>query len=272
MDDIFIRRLFSLDGKTAVVTGGAGGLGSSISQALLQGGAKVIIVSRNAETCEKAAQSLRKFGDCDGIVGDLSSEEETARLAENLGSRLNRLDILVNNAGATWGESFSKFPWKAWNRAFSVNVFGLFELTKRLKPLLAQSATPEYPARVINLGSVVGTIPLADNSYSYASSKAAVHHLTKILANELGKENITVNALAPGPFLSKMTAFALGTEAGQAAASEGIPLGRIGNPDDIAGAVLFLCGKAGAYINGAILPVDGGMHIKTQDHMYSLQP
>jgi NAD(P)-dependent dehydrogenase (short-subunit alcohol dehydrogenase family) len=172
--------------------------------------------------------------------------------------RTDRLDILVNNAGLSWGAELGSFPYHAWNRVLSVNVTGLFHLTQQLLPLLDAAATHEDPARVINLGSVMGTQPIADDAYSYTASKAAVHHLTRALAIELAARRITVNAFAPGPFQSRMTAFATGTDEQAANVGARVPLGRIGNPDDIAGATLYLCGRAGSYVTGAILPLDGG--------------
>lgn len=144
----------------------------------------------------------------------------------------------------------------------SVNVAGLFTLTRDLTPLLIDSATDADPARVINLGSVMGTQPAADGAYSYSASKAAVHHLTRILAEELAASHITVNAFAPGPFQSRMTAFATSHDAQVEKVGAGVPLGRIGGPDDVAGAAIYLCSRAGSYITGAILPIDGGLSVQ----------
>ncbi|MGL4313090.1 MAG: SDR family oxidoreductase, partial [Sphingomonas sp.] len=160
------------------------------------------------------------------------------------------------------------FPFKAWDGVMSVNVAGLFTLTRDLLPLLEKAATPDDPSRVVNVGSVMGTQPIGAGAYSYAASKAAVHHLTKILAHELAHRQITVNALAPGPFISRMTAFALGSETGQARAAEDSPMGRIGRPSDIMGCLLFLCGRGGAYTTGAILPVDGGISVDSGHKLF----
>jgi NAD(P)-dependent dehydrogenase (short-subunit alcohol dehydrogenase family) len=196
-----------------------------------------------------------------GIAGDISNESGVAALAEQIARQFPRLSILVNNAGKTWGAPLETFPHAAWENVFSVNVAGLFTLTQRLMPQLTAAATTDDPARIINLGSVMGSQPMGDGAYSYAASKAAVHHLTRILAKELAARRITVNALAPGVFDSRMTAFATRDAAQRTRVEQRVPLGRLGRPEDIAGAVLFLCGRGGAYVTGAILPIDGGVGV-----------
>jgi NAD(P)-dependent dehydrogenase (short-subunit alcohol dehydrogenase family) len=162
----------------------------------------------------------------------------------------------------TWGEPLETFPYKAWAKVLDVNVTGLFHLTRQLLPLLDAAATDADPARIINLGSVMGTQPIADGAYSYTASKAAVHHLTKTMATEFAERRITVNAFAPGPFQSRMTAFATGSDEGADKVGKRVPLGRIGAPSDIGAATLFLCGKGGSYVTGAILPLDGGQSVQ----------
>ena len=250
--------LFDLTGKTALVTGGTRGIGMMIAQGFLDAGARVAISSRKADACEAAQRELSAYGDVVAFPVDVSTEAGCQELAATATAHFPSLDILVNNAGATWGEPLETFPASAWDKVLDLNVKSPFFLTRALLPQLEQGATQDDPARVINIGSIDGLhVPRTGTTFSYATSKAAIHHLTRVLARELGPRAITVNAVAPGPFESKMMAWTL-REFGDAIAASS-PLGRIGRPDDMAGVAVFLASRAGSYVTGAVIPVDGGI-------------
>ncbi|MEM9270497.1 MAG: SDR family oxidoreductase [Pseudomonadota bacterium] len=261
----YLEDLFSLHGRTALVTGGATGLGAMLAEGLVRAGANVVIASRKLPACQKTADRLTAIGPgtAQAAQVDVADEADLVRFAAEIRTAHPKLDILINNAGVSWGAPFESFPHAQWARVMGVNVAAPFTLTRELLPSLKAAASPERPARVVNIGSIMGTAPVAEGAYSYTASKAAVHHLTRTLAGELAAEQITVNALAPGPFPSNMTAFATGTEAGAERVGRNVPLGRIGTPRDAAGAIVYLCSDAGAYISGAILPMDGGMSAAT---------
>jgi NAD(P)-dependent dehydrogenase (short-subunit alcohol dehydrogenase family) len=248
--------LFSISGKTALVTGGSRGIGLMIAEGFVRAGAKVYISSRKADVCAEVAESLSALGTCIALPADLSTEDECRRLATEVAEREPELHILVNNAGATWGAPIAEFDDAAWDRTLDLNVKGVFHLTKFLLPQLEAAGTLDDPARVINIGSIDGIqVPMLE-TYSYSASKAAVHQLTRHLAKRLAP-TITVNAVAPGPFESKMMAATL--EAFGDSIADSAPLKRIGRPDDMAGVAIFLASRAGAYLTGAIIPVDGGI-------------
>jgi NAD(P)-dependent dehydrogenase (short-subunit alcohol dehydrogenase family) len=251
-----VSDLFDIEGKTAVVTGGSRGIGLMIARGFVEAGAKVYISSRKADVCAEVAAELSQVGECVALPADLSTEDACRRLADRVAEREESLDILVNNAGATWGASLDTFDEAAWERVLSLNVKGVFHLTKFLVPLLEKAGTADEPARVINIGSIDGIHVPAMDTYSYSASKAAVHQLTRHLARRLAP-SITVNAIAPGPFESKMMAATL--DAFGDAIRATAPLRRIGRPDDMAGTAIFLASRAGAYLTGAIIPVDGGI-------------
>jgi len=237
--------LFDLTGKVAVVTGGTRGIGLMITRGLLAAGATVHASSRKPERVDGAHT----------LVADLSREDECVRLAAELGE--DRVHILVNNAGATWGAPLEEFPASGWDKVLDLNLKAPFFLTRAFLPLLEAAATEDDPARVINVGSIDGLRVPAVSNYSYSAAKAGVHHLTRVLAKELGPRRITVNAIAPGPFPSKMMAKILEDAGDEIAATS--PLGRIGREDDMAGAAIYLSSRAGAWLTGVVLPVDGGI-------------
>lgn len=264
--------LFDLSGKTALVTGGATGIGRMATEGLAAAGARVLIASRKADACEAVAREVNALGlpgKVEGFGGDVATEAGIDALVAEVKSRTDKLNILMNNAGRTWGAPMGEHPYDAWTKLLALNVTGMFHLTQALLPLLKAAATPQDPARVVNVGSVMGDIPKGTATYSYATSKGAVHHMTRVLSNDLAPQGITVNAIAPGPFVSKMTAFALATEKGQDQAAESVPLGRVGSPEDIAGALQYLCGRGGAYVSGAILPLSGGMQSNAPGNLFN---
>jgi NAD(P)-dependent dehydrogenase (short-subunit alcohol dehydrogenase family) len=249
--------LFDLTGKVAVVSGGTRGIGLMMARGLLQAGASVYISSRKPEACNAAVEELSKYGVVLSVPADLSREEECLRLAEEVGRSEEGVHILVNNAGANWGAPLEEFPAHGWDKVLDLNLKAPFYLTRAFLPLLEAAATADDPARVINVGSIDGLHVPTFPTYSYSASKAGLHQLTRVLARELGPRHITVNAVAPGPFESKMMAATLAAMGDEIAAAS--PLGRIGHPDDMAGVTVFLSGRGGAYITGAVIPVDGGI-------------
>jgi NAD(P)-dependent dehydrogenase (short-subunit alcohol dehydrogenase family) len=264
-DTLFdVAQLFSVRGKTALISGGSSGLGLIMAEALLRGGARVVIASRKQSRCDDAQAYLSAFGDCNAIAADMTVAEDRRALcvyvAELFGSR--GLGILVNNAGANWGANLADYPDDAFAKVMNTNVNAVFSLTRDLLPLLKRAATAADPARVVNIGSMDGLhVPIVQRvpTFAYSASKAALHHLTRALAVDLGPQHITVNAIAPGFFQSRMTDHVL-REFGSDIAADS-PMGRIGEPEEIAGALLYLVSRAGAYTNGIVLPIDGGTHI-----------
>ncbi len=252
-----MKDLFSVKGKVALVTGGSRGIGLMIARGFVENGVKTYISSRKKDVCDEVASELSKSGECISVPADLSSEEETQRLVKEISGREPALNILVNNAGANWGEAMANYPNKAWDKVLGLNVRSVFDLTRHCIPLLEKAATQEDPARVINIGSIDGIQIPALETYAYSASKAAVHQLSKVLASQLAAKKITVNAVAPGPFESQMMAETL-RNFGDAIINS-CPLKRIGTPEDMAGVAIYLSSRAGAYVTGTVIPVDGGM-------------
>lgn len=249
--------LFDIKGKVALVTGGASGIGLMIARGYVEAGARVYIASRKLDACEKVAAELSQAGDCQALGADLSTAEGCRTLAGQIAERESALHILVNNAGATWGAPLNDYPESGWDKVMNTNVRGVFFLTQALLPQLEAAASAEDPARVLNVGSIDGLKPPMLESYAYSASKAAVHQLTRHLAKRLAAQHITVNAIAPGPFQSRMMAATI--EAFEDVIVGMNPLGRLGRPEDMAGVAIYLASRAGSYVTGAVIPVDGGM-------------
>jgi NAD(P)-dependent dehydrogenase (short-subunit alcohol dehydrogenase family) len=255
-----VKHLFSVAGKVALVTGGSRGIGLMIARGYVENGATVYVSSRKKDVCDAVAAELSKVGSCHSLPADVASAAECTRLAAELATREPKLHILVNNAGTNWGAPMNEYPDDAWDKVLALNVKSIFHLTRACLPQLEAAATPADPARVINIGSIDGLrVPML-HTYAYSSSKAAVHHLTRVLAVELAAKHVTVNAVAPGPFESKMMAETLRSFGDAIRAS--CPLGRIGEPEDMAGIAIFLASRAGAYLTGTVIPVDGGITVR----------
>ena len=271
-DKLDLQTLFALDGKVALVTGGSRGIGYMIAQGLLQAGAKVYITARNADVCQQSADELRQYGVCMAHPADITAADARQKLFRQIEDTDGRLDILVNNAGTAWGDTYEDYAEDAFDKVLKLNVGTVFAMTRDFTPLLDNAASEGDPARVINIGSIDGLhIPRVHGvgTYAYTASKAAVHHLTRHLAVELGSRFITVNAVAPGFFPSKMTE-RIFEHFGENLKKNSL-LGRVGEPEDIAGVAIFLCSRAGAYVDGAVIPVDGGT-IVNQRHVSEAKP
>lgn len=252
--------LFSVKDKVALVTGGSRGIGLMIARGYVEAGARVYVSSRKRDACDQVAAELSHVGTCISVPADVGTQAGCETLARDVAARESALHILVNNAGANWGAPLGEYPDAAWDKVLALNLKAVFHLTRACLPLLTKAATPADPARVINIGSIDGLrVPLLE-TYAYSSSKAAVIHLTRVLAIRLAPEHITVNAVAPGPFESKMMQETL--DRFRDAIVGSCPLGRIGAPEDMAGVAIYLASRAGAYLTGVVIPVDGGITVR----------
>jgi NAD(P)-dependent dehydrogenase (short-subunit alcohol dehydrogenase family) len=253
-----MKDLFSLNGKVALVTGGSRGIGRMIATGLLQQGARVYITARKAAACDAAAKELSSIGPCISLPADVSTVEGARKLAAEIGQREPRLDILVNNAGAAWGEDFDSFPEQGWDKVVDLNMKTPFFLTQALHESLKRAASAERPAKVINIASIDGISVNPWETYSYTASKAGLIHLTRRMALRLAQDHIVVSGIAPGPFPSEMNKEA--RDHGDAVAHR-VPVGRVGTTEDMAGAAIFLASRAGDYVVGETIVVDGGVTI-----------
>ncbi|MCZ6616904.1 MAG: SDR family oxidoreductase [Gammaproteobacteria bacterium] len=254
-----IAEIFSIEGKVAIVTGGSRGIGKMIARGYVENGAVVYITSRKADQCNATADELAESGTCYSIPADLASKQGRDDFVEAFQAREDNLDILVNNAGAAWGAPFDEFPESGYDKVMDINLKAIFMLTQALLPMLELGADQLNPARVINIGSVDAMKVSSQDNYSYGASKAAVHWLTKNFALKLSHRGVTFNAIAPGPFASKMMEWTL--ENFQDRIEAGNPMGRIGCPADMAGIAIYLASPAGSYLNGTVIPVDGGSNL-----------
>ncbi|HWW48149.1 MAG TPA: SDR family oxidoreductase [Xanthobacteraceae bacterium] len=254
------KDLFSLEGRIAVVTGGSRGIGKMIARGFLgQGAAKVYITARKAAACEATAQELSdEFapGQCIALPIDISTVEGAEKLAAAIREREPKIDILVNNAGAAWAADFDEFPESGWDKVVDLNLKTPFFLTKALAPLLRAGASAERPGKVINIASIDGIFVNPLETYPYAASKAGLIHLTRRMAVRLIKDHIAVTAIAPGPFKSDLNRDARDNAE---AVARRVPAGRVGTDEDMAGAAIYLASRAGDYVVGATLTVDGGV-------------
>jgi len=252
-----MKNLFSIEGKVALVTGGSRGIGEMIARGFVENGVRTYIAARKAEACDATAEKLSQYGECISLPADLSSKEGIEALCSAIQEREKKLHVLVNNAGANWACPFREYPESGWDKVTTVNLKSIFFLTQRMHSLLMAAGTQEDPARVINIASVDGMRAPMLEIYAYTASKAGLIGLTRHMAKHLAGDNITVNAISPGPFESKMMAATLRDFRDEIVAT--VPRQRIGEPEDMAGACIFLASRAGAWVTGVNIPVDGGM-------------
>lgn len=254
---------FDVSGRSVLVTGGTSGIGAMIAEAFVRAGARVYVTSRKVAACEATAAELSRPGHCQAFPADVGTAEGRQALREWLSARESSLDVLVNNAGTTWGAPFEAYTEDAWDRVVSLNLKAPFFLVRELLPMLERSASADRPARIINITSIAGQQPASLMAYAYGPSKAALNHLTRVLANELLGKNITVNAIAPGFFPSRMTAHLRKTDDMERQLAQTVPMRRLGSMEDVGGLAIYLSSRAGAYMTGNVLALDGGMLLRS---------
>lgn len=252
-----LNELFGVSGKSVLITGGSRGIGRAIAEAFVKAGARVYVCSRDAQSCKETARELSPLGSCTALACNVASADDRRRLVEELGKHEKTLNVLINNAGALWAAPLAEYPESGWDKVFDLNVKGTFFLIKELAPLLAAAGTADDPARIINIGSIDAFHIPGHETYAYTSSKAALHQLTIHLASQLARQHITANVIAPGMFPSKMLAGTLERKGLEEMVAP-VPLKRLTGPADMAGAAIYLASRAGAYVTGAVIPVDGG--------------
>ena len=251
-----------MGGQICVITGGSRGLGFYMARGFLEAGAaRVYITARKAAACIEAAEELSQYGECIALPGDISGLAGIRELTATLAEREDSIDVLVNNAGTGWGATLDEFPEKGWDKVMDLNAKTPFFLTQMLLPLLKEGKSPDRTACIINIGSVAGIVANSISNYSYGPSKAAIHQLTRNLAKDLADSHIRVNAIAPGRFFSKLTEYVSKNKKLFEAECAAIPLHRWGKAEDIAGVAIMLASRAGAFITGQIIPVDGGTNL-----------
>jgi NAD(P)-dependent dehydrogenase (short-subunit alcohol dehydrogenase family) len=259
----FLAGLYGVAGRNVLVTGGTSGIGLMIAEGFVRAGASVFVVSRKAEACSAAEKELSALGNCKSLAVDVAAKEGRAELVAWLSTHCSGgLHVLVNNAGTTWGAPLEQYPEEAWDRVMSLNVKAAFCLSRDLLPLLESAATTTDPARIINVTSIAGEQTSSISAYAYGPSKAALNHLTRVLANEFVSRRITVNAIAPGFFPSRMTAHLRRSPEMEQQLAGTVPMKRLGTMEDVAGLAIYLSSRAGSYMTGAILPLDGAMRLR----------
>lgn len=251
-----MKNLFNISGKVAVVTGGSRGIGAMIAKGFVENGCKTYICSRTLEQASEMAETLSQYGECIALQADLSALDGIEKFVAEISAREEKIDILVNNAGAVWAAPIDDFPESGWDKVMDINLKSVFFLSQKFLPLLRAASKDGSSGRIINIASVDGQSVPRFETYSYSASKAAVIHMTHVLAKRLSKDNITVNAIAPGAFPSDMTKVVLKNH--KQIMLDQIPLGRIGEPEDMAAAAIYLSSRAGSYVTGITLTVDGG--------------